>query len=102
MDEREEVLNQFINDNFKDKKLKDYWTLTENEKNMITNEVFYKWKSRYKRDEREVMRYIFLLDERMEDAIEIELFEEMDIIQRIKNKVIKEMSISKLSGATIS
>ena len=89
MDEREEVLNQLINEKFKDKKLKDYWTLTEDEKNMITNEVFYKWQSRYKRNKRDVMQYIFLLDERMEDAIEIELFEEMDIIQRIKNKVLE-------------
>lgn len=89
MDEREEVLNQLINEKFKDKKLKDYWTLTEDEKNMITNEVFYKWQSRHKRNKRDVMQYIFLLDERMEDAIEIELFEEMDIIQRIKNKVLE-------------
>jgi hypothetical protein len=83
MNEQKQVLNQFLNEKLKNKKVKHYWTLTEDEKNMITDDIFFKWDL----SKLTIHEYHYFLDMRIQRALEVELFEEMEILNRLKNKL---------------
>ena len=91
MNEQKQVLNQFLNEKLENKKVKDYWTLTEDEKNMITDDIFFKWDF----SKLTIKEYDYFLDMRIQRALEVELFEEMEILNRLKNKL---NTISTIAG----
>ena len=91
MNEQKQVLNQFLNEKLENKKVKDYWTLTEDEKNMITDDIFFKWDF----SKLTIQEYNYFLDMRIQRALEVELFEEMEILNRLKKKL---NTISTIAG----
>jgi len=91
MNEQKQVLNQFLNEKLENKKVKDYWTLTEEEKNMITDDIFFKWDF----SKLTIHEYNYFLDMRIQRALEVELFEEIEILNRLKKKL---NTISTIAG----
>ena len=91
MNEQKQVLNQFLNEKLENKKVKDYWTLTEEEKNIITDDIFFKWDF----SKLTIQEYNYFLDMRIQRALEIELFEEIEILNRLKKKL---NTISTIAG----
>jgi hypothetical protein len=88
MEELRRLLNEPINDKYAIP-VKEYWTLPESDKNDITNGVVDNMFITLQQDARLLHQYIFMLDSQMENALELELFEHADIVQRIKNKLIE-------------
>ena len=69
-----------------------YWSLPEENKQDITNSVVDNMFITLQNDPRLLHQYVFMLDTQMENALELELFEHADIVQRIKNKLIENYS----------
>lgn len=88
MEELRRLLNEPINDKFAIP-VKEYWSLKEKDKQEITNGVVDNMFISLQQDARLLHQYIFMLDSQMENAMELELYEHADIVQRIKNKLIE-------------
>ena len=90
-----EQLNRLLNEPINDKyaiPVKEYWTLSEKDKEDLTISVVDNMFITLQQDPRLLHQYIFMLDSQMENALELELFEHADIVQRIKNKLIETYS----------
>lgn len=88
MEELTQLLNQPINEKY-DIPVKEYWSLPEQKKQDITISVVDNMFISLQQNPRLLQEYIFMLDIQMENALEVELFEHADIVQRIKNKLIE-------------
>jgi hypothetical protein len=89
MEELSLLLNQPINEKY-DIPVKEYWSLSEQTKQDITTSVVDNMFIALQLNPRLLHEYIFMLDVQMENALEVELFEHADIVQRIKNKIIEK------------
>jgi hypothetical protein len=88
MEELSQLLNQPINEKYAIP-VKEYWSLPEKNKQDITSMVIDNMFMTIKDNPKLIHQYIFMLDVQMENALEVELFEHADIVQRIKNKLIE-------------
>jgi hypothetical protein len=87
MRDREVILNSYLNESLSDLQVKDYWKLNEKQKELVTNQIIKNWESSHENHKRAIHSYLFLLEERILDAEEIELYEEMEILNRVKIKL---------------
>jgi hypothetical protein len=88
MEELRRLLNEPINEKYAIP-VSEYWSLPEENKEDISNTVVDNMFITLQQDPRLLHQYVFMLDVQMENALELELFEHADIVQRIKNKLIE-------------
>jgi hypothetical protein len=88
MKELNQLLNEPINEKY-DIPVSEYWSLPESNKQDITDSVVDNMFITLQQDPRLLHQYIFMLDAQIDNALEVELFEHADIVQRIKNKLIE-------------
>lgn len=88
MEQLSKLLNEPINEKY-DIPVKEYWKLPEDKKQDITNSVVDNMFISIQRDPKLLHQYIFMLDTQIENAMELELYEHIDIVERIKKKLIE-------------